>query len=81
MAERRQRRTSEGQDGRSECPAKGHGHPDPRWTSAFTPVRGTKGCEGQDGRATLKLVPALKPCKATVDDRFGSCSNATQTRC
>jgi len=48
---------------------------------AVTPVRGHKGCEGQDGRATLKLVPALKPCKATVDDRFGSCSNATQTRC
>ncbi len=34
MAERRQRRTSEGQDGRSECPAKGPGHTDPRWTSA-----------------------------------------------
>ena len=35
MAERRQLRTSEGLEGRSECPATGHGHPDPRWTSAF----------------------------------------------
>ena len=35
MAKRRQLRTSEGLEGRSECPATGHGHPDPRWTSAF----------------------------------------------
>jgi|GEM_PF-5336656 len=35
MAERRQLRTSEGLEGHSECPATGHGHPDPRWTSAF----------------------------------------------
>jgi len=32
MAERRQLRTSEGLEGRSECPATGHGHPDPHWT-------------------------------------------------
>ena len=35
MAERRQLRTSEGLEGRSECPATGHGQPDPRWTSVF----------------------------------------------
>ena len=123
MAERRQRRTSEGQDGRSECPAKGPGHTDPRWTSAnpaqnrvrntnqlerhvslptavralpamaeqpasqvspqhqrslalpmpaggglaerpaVTPVRGHKGCEGQDGRATY--VPG-KPATPVI---------------
>jgi hypothetical protein len=35
MAERRQLRTSEGLEGRSECPATGHGQPDPRWTLTF----------------------------------------------
>jgi hypothetical protein len=35
MAERRQLRTSEGLEGRSECPATEHGHPDLRWTSVF----------------------------------------------
>jgi len=42
MAERRQRRTSEGLEGRSECPATEHGHHDPHETSAFLSQKNAK---------------------------------------